>query len=62
LFIPPVHFVQSGPFPVESVSSQLNPKVFCGDKTPYSHVRGAGVLSALKMEAVDSFEMLVPSY
>lgn len=32
------------------------------DKTPYRHVRGTGVLSALNTEAVDSFEMLVPSY
>jgi hypothetical protein len=40
----------------------LNPKVFCGDKKPYRHVRGTGVLSALKMEAVDSFEILVLFY
>jgi hypothetical protein len=62
LFVPAVYFVQNILLPVESVSSQLNPKVFCGDKTPYRHVRGTVVLSALKMEAVGPFEMLVPSY
>jgi len=61
LFVPAVHFVQNSPLPVESVSSHLIPKVFCGDKMPFRHVRGTDVLSVLKMEAVDSFEMLVPS-
>jgi hypothetical protein len=62
VFVSAVHFVQNSSLPVESVSSQLNPKVFCGNKMPYWHVRGTGVLSALKKKAVDSFEMLVPFY